>query len=341
MKVLVLSDLNWNSESRRINREDILLLYESRSLGHGLRFSRAAAYLNVIELEQPDLVIFAGDVTGDGSCGHGFHTAFFYLLSVLEIKRLPTLYIKGDNDLDEYYNSVLKNSSHFSYVKEISDQSVSVGGLRVLGVSYDTTADKPTLKAFINEHKANTYDLVVCHSPLKRRTGLFALNCRLLITGHFDNKIFSIGGKVFVSLSNDSSLINYGTYTRKKSSEVFQYRFKHFQKRLSLSYTLDSEGTDQLLIDDIPIDIKQYEKLQLPKSNYDKEKNALSLSLKFLRGAAYKKGLRQMWEIKKGKVIPEKSALKALMKLQITSRHKVSRTMLADYLGKEVWKYIK
>ena len=209
--ILILSDLNWHTDSKRINREDILLLYENPTVQQSNRFRTIIKYYDLVKFEKPDLVIFAGDVTGDGSCGHGFQNAFFYFLTLLQISGYQTLFIKGDNDLEQYYSSVTDNISHLPLIQEISDKAIKVNGLKILGIGFDTSADKKSLQSFLDIHVKKTYDIVLCHAQLKRRTVLMKLDCDCLITGHFDNKLFKMGSKVFLSHSNDSEVINYSS----------------------------------------------------------------------------------------------------------------------------------
>ena len=342
MNILILSDLNWHSDSKRINREDILLLYESQTLSNSSRFITIANYYNLVLSENPDLVIFAGDVTGDGSCGHGFQNAFFYLLTLLQLKGIMTLFLRGDNDLETYYASVTDNISHLPLIHEFSDTAIKVQGLRILGIGYDTSADKKSMQAFLDTHSGKSYDLIVCHAQLKRRTALLKLKCKCLITGHFDNKLFKIGSTVFLSHSNDSEVINYSTISKTPKGTSYTYTFRHTKKRLEIKYRLSPAlNHDSLSINDVPVDIREYENLELPQSSYDKDKNALALAIKFLRGQAYKKSLKLMYRIKSGKVKMDKAVFSKQMKEHITAKHRLSRTMLADYLGREVWKYLK
>ena len=338
---LVLSDLNWHIDSKRVNREDILLLYESSIVPQSNRFRTITIYLEIIKSVTPDIVIFAGDVTGDGSCGHGFQNAFFYLLTALQLKGTETLFIKGDNDLEQYYTSVTNNISHLTLIQEISDKAIKIRGLKILGLGFDTTADKKRMQQILDTHSKKSYDIIVCHAQLKRRTFLMKLNCKCLVTGHFDNKLFKIDGKVFLSHSNDSEVINYSMISTSSGISTYTYVFHHTRKRLEIKYVLSPINADTLVINDVPVGIEQYENLKLPQSSYDKDKNALALSVKFLRGQSYKKVLKLMHNLKAGKLEMEKTLLTKYLDKQIIAKHKLSRTMLADYLGREVWKYLK
>lgn len=337
-RIVILSDLNWHIDSKRINRADILMLFESRSIGSGQRFYRIDDYYRLITAQKPSLVIFAGDVTGDGSCGHGFQTAFYYLLALLQLQEIPTLFIRGDNDLDSHYNAVVQGLPSLPLVKEISDSTVNIQGLSILGISYQTTADKKQIKTLLSQVQGMTFDLTICHCPLKRRTSLLDINTACLVTGHFDNKLFSIDNKTFISLSNDSEVINFVTVTYKGGIPKYNYLFASRKKHLQIRY---ESVKDNLYLNDVPVDIAEYEKLKLPRKRYDKDKNALALSLKYLRGQDYKRSLELMLKLRSGELEMDSTMLTRHMKNQITSKHKLSKSMLVDFLGNAVWKYLK
>ena len=339
-RIIILSDLNWHIGSKRINRADILMLFESRTIGSGQRFSRVDDYYKTLTAHNPTLVIFAGDVTGDGSCGHGFQTAFYYLLCLLQLQEIPTLFIRGDNDLDSYYKAVVQGLPSLPLVKEFSDSTVNIQGLNILGISYHTTADKKQLNTLLDQVQDMQFDITIGHSPLKRRTALLDINTNCLVSGHFDNKLFYIDSKTFISLSNDSEIINYVTITYEAGIPTYNYLFANPRKHLQISYVYQS-GRDHLYLNDIPVNVSEYEKLELPQTKYDKDKNALALSIKYLRGQAYKSSLELMQKLRSGELKMESSLLSQQLKNQITSKHTLSKTMLVDYLGSEVWKYLK
>lgn len=319
------------------------MLYESGRLGHGDRFGSLKKYWEIIVSEAPDLLLIAGDVTGDGSCGHGFHTAFFYLLSLAELSKLTTCFLQGDNDIEKYYSSVTTNLSQFSYVKEISDRHITIKGLNILGVPFETTAQKKLLNKMLEKYSATDLDLILCHSPLKRRTFLLNMNFRYLVTGHFDNKLLPINDKVFISLSNDSAVINYTTISLGSNKEIVHYKFCNPYRRMLIDYSLIKSNPnktapfdDSLEVNGIPVPIEEYENMKLPRSAYEMEKNALALSIKYLRGKAYNRSISFMNEVKTRNIEASKKVLKEKMKENITAKHKLSKSMLLDYLGSQV-----
>ena len=64
--ILVLSDLNWSAHLRGLTAEDVYAFTEEDLESH--RFERIRRYFEIILKENADLVLFAGDVTGDGFC---------------------------------------------------------------------------------------------------------------------------------------------------------------------------------------------------------------------------------------------------------------------------------
>ena len=345
VKTLILSDLNWNLDSKKISLDDLDALNKSRRKGYGSRFSSVDKYWSIIQEEQPDLVLLAGDLTGDGSCGHGFHYAFLYLLSLLNYAPIQTYFIQGDNDLEEYYSIVRIESKYMANVQEISNKSIHFKNLKILGIPFLTTNDKKALKECLTNNKEIHHDILLCHSALKRRTHLFKSKADMIITGHFDNKFCSIRNSILLSLSNDSDILNYCTLLHRTNNTRISYTFLNPRRKRKITYSeLGSEVLNDneralLTIDSVPIHISQFEKLVLPNNQYEKEKNALALSLKFLRGKNYKAAIEMMYEYRQGANV-ESSELKKLMRRFFTSKHKLSKSMLIDFIGSKIIPYL-
>lgn len=341
LKVLILSDLNWNIASKKVTRDDLNDLQFSKRKGSGSRFISINKYWSIIETEQPELVLLAGDLTGDGSCGHGFHFAFMYFLSLLEYSKIQTYYIQGDNDLPNYYDVCIQYSKSMEFVREISNKSISYEILKILGLPFQTTNKKKTISRYLVEYRSMHHNILLCHSALKRRTHLFGLNADLIITGHFDNKLCAIQDSVFISLSNDSNIINYVTLEYSADDIWISYQFYNGQRKRRLAYSeyasqlLSGDERAEVLMDKVPINISEFENLILPNTNYEKEKNALALSIKYLRGKSYKAAVNMMLECKNINNINPR-LLRKLMNRFFTSKHKLSKSMLIDYLGAKV-----
>jgi len=343
MKILVLSDLYWNSSSKKITNEDLVNFVEAGVPSYSEKFRNVIDYWKVIVNENPDLVLLAGDITGDGSCGHGYHMPFLTLVSLLEKAKTPTLFLRGDNDLDSYYDFASKVVTHYTYVNEVSDQVVKHKGINILGLSFQATRNKGSLKAYIN-HRDEPIDILFCHSELKRRTHLFESNAPIIITGHFDNKLCCIDNKIFVSLSNDSSIINYCTLNLAEESEVaYHFLDRKNQSRISLREKLrdllSKRSNNLITMDGVPLPIEEFEKLPLPKSREEKDKNALAFAIKFLRGHNYSNAIELLRSSKVENNYKVKEIAKA-RKAYITPNHTLSKSMIMDYLGNRMRKYL-
>ncbi len=345
IKALVLSDLYWILDSKKISITDLHDLNKSKRKGYGSRFRSVNKYWSLVQEEQPELVLFAGDLTGDGSCGHGFHFAFLYLLSLLDQAKVQTYFIQGDNDLEKYYDIVKKESENMANVEEIPNKSVRYKNLKILGIPFLTTNHKKALKECLSRCKDMHHDILICHSALRRRTHLFTKKSDLIISGHFDNKFCSIRNSIFLSLSNDSDVINYCTLLYGTDDISISYNFLNPRRKRKISYTESASdllnGNDKatLIMDRVPIHIGHFEKLVLPNTDYEKEKNALALSIKFLRGKNYKAAIEMMYEYQKAVNI-ESNELKKLMRRFLTSKHKLSKSMLTDFLGSKINSYL-
>lgn len=342
MKILVLTDLYWNSSAKKISKEDIKDVTIGGPPAYSERYRSLQAYWHIIIKEKPRLVLLGGDLTGDGSCGHGFQNAFFYLLCLLELSKTSTFFIRGDNDLAGNYAQVIDNISIFSYIKEISNTVVEFENLKILGIPFQSTANKKSLHKLLLE-KIPEVDIVLCHSELKRRTTLFELDARIIITGHFDNKLCSIQDKLFLSFSNDSNIINYGTLTYSKKKTVVDYYFHNQQKKSQLHIKeqvdklLDKESSGVIHLDGLPMNISEFENLRLPNSDYEKTKNALALAVKYLRGKNYSMAIEQLLTASSKS---DYIKLNDTRKSHITAKHKLSKSMILDYLGNKVRKYL-
>jgi len=343
LKILLLTDLNWNLAAKQIGRDDILALYETNFVPTSEKFRKLRHYWHIVKKEAPELVLLGGDLTGDGSCGHGYHTAFFYLLCLLDLHVDQTYFIKGDNDLDKYYEQVTANLNNFSRVKEISNQRVQYRGLSILGIPYSTTRHKKQLKKLAAD-QSKKIDIILSHSELKRRSLLFGLPASHIITGHFDNKFCAINEQIFLSFSNDSAHINYGVMNWSKNI-VYHYKFYNTRKRSEIVYSdnlaslMNGNRSSTISVDGIPINIKEFEKLQLPVSDYEKDKNALALAIKYLRGQNYKAAINFL-RICASKKAFDKEDYRKLKKKYFTSKHKLSKSMILDFLGNKYRSYL-
>jgi calcineurin-like phosphoesterase family protein len=242
MKILVLSDLDWNKESKEISDIDIAEFpikkdfssSEHRVYFRSLKFRSFWRYRSIIEEAKPNIVLLAGDITGDGYCGHGFHKALFLLFCYLESIKTTTFFIIGNHDYPQKrgqpifkatnpnFKYILEKIKGLKYIKYIAGQVVDYEGIKILGLDYQDTYNKTTLQDLIS--KNHSLDIVLAHCHSHRRIWLFDFDTDYVITGHWDQNIGLIENKAFISMVNDTPEdINYCTIEFNKNHEVITY----------------------------------------------------------------------------------------------------------------------
>ncbi len=335
MNILVLSDLNWESHLRSMTESEVLSFDPSRiSIP---RYQRIYRYLQIVEDERADLVLFAGDITGDGSCGHGFHHAFNLLLTFLERKKIPSLFISGNHDDPKYYNQVVAFSESLQYSQDINNKKVEIGGLSILGIPYSCSKFKKKLKTLI-EANQEPYDIVLAHAQLKRRIRLFDIPTRYIFTGHYDRKLCAHRKTIFVALDNDSHEVSFAVLKiNQKESNSIHFKIKPTPE---VVFSL-TENCDQLIegkrnsivkINEVQdIDLNQmenapYHALINERGNY--------LYFKYLRGHHFSKSLNTLYKLKNNIELTDNDLqLDQVFQLQITDAYKISKSLMEDYLG--------
>lgn len=336
MKIVFLSDLNWEQHLRSVSRSEV----ESVTLEtvKKSRYYSIQRYLEIVIEEEAELVIIAGDVTGDGSCGHGFHNAFLIFLSMLDQLKVPSCFISGNHDEPVYYEQVISGIKDMEYTNEISNRVVEILGLKILGVPYETTYSKSKIKNLLKKYP-DRYDIIVAHSQLKRRIRLFELDATLIVTGHYDRKHFSYLDSRFISLDNDETEISYATLRSylggyetsiciKKDDNVC-YKFT---EALASQYGLDRNNT--LTVDGEPvIDLRMIE--MYADAHLVDENGGRMGYMKYLRGRQYLKLLKRLAVVKADKMLkPTLNVTKQVVNMQITTNYRVSESLVIDYLGK-------
>lgn len=333
MKVLILSDLNWDPHLRTINDYEL----QNFTLAHLdlPRYDKIRKYLDIIEAESPDLVLLAGDVTGDGSCGHGYHYALIILLSILESKKLQSYYISGNHDEPAYYEAVQELTKYYQYTQNITDQEIIYNGWKIMGVGFDTTKAKRAVQKIVKDHPG-PYDLVLAHSQLKRRIRLFDMSARYLVTGHYDRKLLAHRDTVFISLDNDSDQVSYAVIEESDLGKYASIRVWKDEETL-FSFTenvnLLMQGTRNHILKinyTHNVDLEIIERY--PTQNLVDEKMDLSY-LKFLRGSNYAKVLGTMYKTKNNiKLAKTDLALDKVIGTPITPMYGISKSLVKDYL---------
>ncbi len=334
-KILVLSDLHWTEASRQITFEDNIALRKNAMVPQEQKFDRLKKYAQIIVDTAPEIVLFAGDVTGDGSCGHGFHKAFSYLLEMLNLLNIHAIYIQGDHDEQQYMDYLDEHIQELEYVHHISGIAATVSGINILGLSYYHTHDKIWLKEYLNEEKRQ-FDIVLSHAELKRRTWLLELNPQWLITGHYDHKCTRISNSNFLSFGNDFTFISYAIfntahidqmfYGLKSFNSSFHYRISTSKQDQGLSYQINNQRTNS-----------QLSLLEMAKNvGIDQIQRLNEFTFEAIQGAEFKSGLEQLFKYKQLlKASPDNwdsKMISSLRKLQVSKRQKISWTLIKDYL---------
>lgn len=200
MKTLALSDFHWNKDSRDIKLSDTLTMTTADILINP-NFSKVKFYFDIVTKNSPDLLLLCGDITGDGSCGHGYTSSVTAFLKLVESKKIQTRYISGNHDEPEYYDEIKTQFAKSKYVKELTHKVEIIGGMKIIGLSWAQTKTKTSFRQFFTSEKVN---IVVCHCEHGQRLNLFDFNTDFIITGHYDLKVINPNHKTFISLDNDA-----------------------------------------------------------------------------------------------------------------------------------------
>lgn len=326
-RVLILTDLHWSRFSIKITNKGILSLKERNVISENEKFLKVKEYIEIIDTHKPDIVLFGGDITGDGSCGTGYYFAFAYLLQYLENCKINSVFIQGNHDTDFYYNKLIKKSSEFKYAQEISGKSITIKGLTIIGVSFEDTKNKTRLKELIC--KNGRYDIVLAHAELARRPWLFDFETRYIITGHYDIKFNYIDKKIFLSFFNDFPDRSYAIIDFEKKKEMISYFLK------------PGSTTNGLPNPEIVIKGERNSKGFSYIENYSEYVNHKSIFTSYkehyLFGFEFKTAIESLLKSKikfKSQLIKlTKSEIDELNKLRVNFFMKISKTMIFDYMG--------
>lgn len=312
MKILVLSDLHWASPLKSTSNHTVNKFCKE-DLGKK-KYQVIQQYWSFVEEHQPNLVLFAGDITGDGGCGHGYQNAMKILLKTLEERKIPSFFISGNHDEVAYYQELVAFSEGLTYSKDISDQVVDFQGIKILGIPYSTSTRKSALQQLIKK-TTEKVAIVLAHAELKRRTWLFDLHTDCIITGHFDKKMSWIDNKVFVSLENDFPSISYCCLEMEKENVVAVDYFLVDNNRTTNFRQQAKDWT--------------HNKGTAPKMG----KLFGELDRNYLQGQNLKEAIERIRAVKNKKELLSPKELKHLLSLKFAEQHKISKTMLVDYVG--------
>lgn len=335
INIVVLSDLNWEPHLRSITPKEILEFSINQLTLD--RYQRVRRYFEIVVKEKADLVLIAGDVTGDGFCGRGFQYAFILLLKLLEEQSIPTLFISGNHDPDENYNVVKDWIKNFSQIEEISGQVATVHGMNIIGVNYDTSKSKTSLGKMLKT-QSKKIDIVLAHSTIKRRINHFDFDSEYIITGHYDRKLLAHRNTVFIALDNDSEECSYAVinknqkYTDQVSIKIMLDRKTMFSLSDSFEQLVSGNRNSILEVNGHPT----FDLIKLENANDQSiaRDGVHYLYLKYLRGVNYSSSLDTMFRMKmKFPPTPSDLSLNQLHGLPITASYQISESMIEDYLG--------
>jgi len=337
MKVIVLSDLNWERHLVSVREEEVEFF--SRQMLKMDRYFSIARYYNIIQSEKVNLVLLAGDITGDGSCGHGYHNALKILIKLLNEDRIHVGFIGGNHDEPRYYESVVDYAKKLEYAYDLNNNSTNLLGIDVLGVPYDTSHSKRKLKSIIKKHEDDVYHIVLAHAELKRRIWTLDFNAELVVTGHYDRKLCGIEDKVFVALDNDSNQSSYLTISYHKNQTDLEFKMKE-NNGLLIAYPETMKALlNNNLTDTLTINRRRQEPIDNFESAEDKEFTSDGSPLhylKYLRGEGFKMAAEYIRLVKKKPSVERPSIFKQLLNIPITPLFNCTKSMINDYLGKKI-----
>ena len=333
LKIVFLSDLNWSTHLRSITMEEVKgFTLEKLSIN---RYQRINRYWKIIIEEQADLVLFAGDLTGDGSCGHGFHNAFKILLKLLEEQKITSRFIAGNHDEFELYEEIISFTKDLIYTADISNVSEEVLGLHIAGIDFYATESMSRLNTVVKQLNGK-YDILLAHSELKRRIRLLELDAKYICTGHYDRKLFMHREKVFIALDNDWEEVSYATLLL-EADPIISFKLKQsktalFNLEQRRSQLLTYDPNHVLKVNGNPaIDLKALE--TYPDDSLVDDSGESLLFLKYLRGKNYTNAMNTMMKTKnKIELNEDDLPFSDLFGLPIAAKYRMSRKLIFDYV---------
>jgi len=320
--ILVLSDLNWRGTTEYLkSNKDHIDKYKSLILDHN-----------------PELVLFAGDLIETGDIGIN---SFYELLVFLEEKKIPSAYIWGNHDFQNDIEKFESRISNLTMCHDINGKEIELCGIKILGLSFNDTNSKRVLKKRIKTEKDTKFDIVLAHCENKRRPYLFDFDASLIVTGHFDRKLFKFNNLTYLSLPNDSmGRIHYSTIYY-----PFEISYQYRKVETNLTYTLSLKNEeDKFYINNRQEDLSLIEQLKMDDFKGINENDDFSkfyhllgsvmgvLDWKFLRGKEYKKMLDYLL-LDDEMVNSNSTVYSDLMDTEYLQGYFITKSMLNDYKG--------
>jgi predicted phosphodiesterase len=215
VRILVLSDINWSPRRRGTNLAELI---------------------GLVEQEKPTLVMLAGDLVDNDKGGVRDKWLPYWqevskFLNFLESNKVRCYLVQGNWDKKPEYDKLVLQS--YSYIEEISERVVEAHNVRTLGIPHAFTATLTSMKGIHNLCPAKV-DIVLAHADgtRGRRIWLFELPAKLIITGHFDNKLCLVRDKVFLSFSNFPGQYAVIEYQSDEINVTYVYGYRKYEVQM-------------------------------------------------------------------------------------------------------------
>lgn len=180
MRILIFSDMNWGTNSLSTNLSHLITL---------------------VGQVAPDAVLLGGDLVDNAKSrarvnGSPYWNQVAEFIDFLEKEKIHCGFVRGNWDEVEEYDALSKQSYQFAH--ETSLRSVTLGDVRVFGIPNSVTRSRVQTTKLVDILPSNI-DIILSHADGRRRIWLFELPARIILSGHFDEKLCVVRGKLFIS----------------------------------------------------------------------------------------------------------------------------------------------
>jgi hypothetical protein len=183
IRILAFSDIYWLPRHQGTNLKELI---------------------GLVKQVEPTLLLLAGDLVDDfKGGGDGKRLPYWQelgkFLDFLEDSQVRCYFVKGNWDAVPEYAELIHRKHQ--YVEDISQRLAETNNIHVYGIPHAYTDQLATMKTLRHECPPSI-DVILAHAEGRRRIWLFELPVRLIITGHFDEKLCMVRDKIFVSFSS-------------------------------------------------------------------------------------------------------------------------------------------
>jgi hypothetical protein len=304
--------LAWNEKSKLVSLDQVLEMNFNEILDD-VNFSKVRSYYKIIKFNSPDVIFICGDITGGGSCGHGYASSIVALLKIIEGLNITTSYISSNHDENIDVIKLDEISTDSKFVKRLTGNIDEVRGLKVIGLSYEQSKN---VKSFQKLKTDVEIDFVISHCNQTNRLHLFDFNTEFTITGHYDFKVINPYGKTLISLYNDLPWMNYVIIDYSKTSSKFSYYIK---EHTDFNWTFIKFA-------------KLNGKLKNLETNYVHEKFHVNLYIPFITNNDYEKAIEYILKWKMENQDINSVDLKKLMNVEISPYQNISKSFIKSYI---------